>query len=42
MPEPWLYAAPRRFYRARKPKELRAARAESRAELAHRRAKVSK
>ena len=25
VPEPWLYARPRRFYRARKPKELRSA-----------------
>ena len=24
VPEPWLYARPRRFYRARRPKELRA------------------
>jgi hypothetical protein len=23
VPEPWLYARPRRFYRARKPKELK-------------------
>ena len=25
VPEPWLYARPRRFFRARKPKELRSA-----------------
>ena len=25
VPEPWLYARPRRFFRARKPKELNAA-----------------
>jgi hypothetical protein len=25
VPEPWLYARPRRFYRARQPKELRSA-----------------
>jgi hypothetical protein len=25
VPEPWLYARPRRFYGARKPKELRSA-----------------
>ncbi len=25
VPEQWLYAVPRRFYRARKPKELRCA-----------------
>jgi hypothetical protein len=25
VPEPWLYARPHRFFRARKPKELRAA-----------------
>ncbi len=26
VPEPWLYARPRRFYRARKPKELKSTR----------------
>jgi hypothetical protein len=26
VPEPWLYARPRRFFRARKPKELKARR----------------
>ena len=26
VPEPWLYARPRRFYRARKPKELKSSR----------------
>ena len=25
VPEPWLYARPRRFFRARRPKELRSA-----------------
>jgi hypothetical protein len=27
VPEPWLYARPRRFFRARKPKELKSTRA---------------
>jgi hypothetical protein len=26
VPEPWLYARPRRFYKRRKPKELRSSR----------------
>ena len=26
VPEPWLYARPRRFFRARKPKELKSTR----------------